>query len=931
MKKKIFAVLLAVLMLLPTLASFSGIGAKDYTIDKFESPEAKLENMIVAAVSKDGNIMMYFDEFSGEIAIKNVTTGEIILSNPYNVVDKIKDKDLRGQYLSQIYLNYIPIGSQTPNTYYSYTDCVGYNQMKIVAHKENGIVVEYTLGDSRTELLVPLKMTVEDYEALYNQLNKEAKQYFDQNYEKIDPNGTDEYGNPWLPSIRDSFLKRYPISATTPLYAIKTASLKQPAIVQRIINYLEAQTDYTYEQLLIDYEKVKESTDTFTTGEKAHFTFNVTYTVDNDGFTAELDAGSLKYNKEKYYIESIAILPFLGAAGRNETGYTFVPDGSGALVRFEDMVAKNKKDTLTVPIYGTDFALYQISERNQEPRTMPVFGMINTSGATANGYFAIIEDGDALATVLSTHTDLYHYAYATFKLASSDTYDLADALSSGVSSSKPINVKADPDNYYEGKCKIKYAILSNNVNSTSEEASYVGMAKYYRDYLTAKGDISKLKAEEINDFTRLFLEVFGAIDVEEKFLTFPVNVNKPLTTFDDVKTIHKDLGTGGVGNMTFILKGFANGGLSSKYPTYVKWQKKLGGADGMNSLLSYMEGITDGSTVAPEFDFTYSQKLKNFSGFSYKNTGVKTLDNRYSTKRQYNAATQTFERTGGVAISSGSFALAFDKFYDDISEYKVTHLTLSTLGSDVNSDLDKKGIYYDREASKDNITAMLGKFKEKNYGIILSTGNSFTLKYTDSIVGASLDSSRFNMESEAVPFYGMVLHGSIEFAGNAINMDGDKDYMFLKALENGASLYFTLAYQNGEYLKFDKTYNKYYSLNYSQLRDDIINMYGEYNAIMADKQDEFIISHVFMNVKYGYDVARKELDTGDKIAINDSSVSFVLYGNEGDTTGTGFILNYNAFRVYVVDSNGNEIVVEPFSYVEVTSDVNAKEFTVVSR
>ncbi|MBQ3589804.1 MAG: hypothetical protein II980_05065, partial [Clostridia bacterium] len=106
---------------------------------------------------------------------------------------------------------------------------------------------------------------------------------------------------------------------------------------------------------------------------------------------------------------------------------------------------------------------------------------------------------------------------------------------------------------------------------------------------------------------------------------------------------------------------------------------------------------------------------------------------------------------------------------------------------------------------------------------------------------------------------------------------------------------------------------------------------GEYNAIMADKQDEFIISHVFMNVKYGYDVARKELDTGDKIAINDSSVSFVLYGNEGDTTGTGFILNYNAFRVYVVDSNGNEIVVEPFSYVEVTSDVNAKEFTVVSR
>jgi hypothetical protein len=917
-------------MLLPVFAGFAG--AKDYTTESFENPEAKLENMIVAAVSEDGNLMLYFDEFSGELAVKNVSTGEILLSNPYNVTEKIADKALREQYLSQIYLNYRKIGSSATSTYYSYTDCVNYNQMKIVEHKTNGIVVEYTLGDSRTELLVPLKMTVEDYEALYNKLSYDAKRYFNLHYEKIDPYGTDKYGNPYLPEIQENWLKQYPISATTPLYVIKSASLKSPSTVQNIINYIEKQTDYTYEQLLIDYEKVKEDTDTFTTGEKAHFTFKVTYTVDNDGFSAELDAGTLQYNKEEYYIESIALLPYLAAANRNDTGYTFVPDGSGALVRFEDIVAKNKRDTLTVPLYGTDFALYQISERNQEARTMPVFGMINTSGAYAKGFFAIIEDGETIATVLSTHSDQYHLAYATFKLTATDTYDLADALSSGVSSSKLVGVKADPDDYYEGKCKIKFAVLSDHEDSASKEASYVGMAKYYREYLNSKNDISKLEDEDLDSFTRIFLEVFGAIDVEEKFLTFPVKSNKPLTTFDDVKTIHKDLSDGGVGNMTFILKGFANGGLASKYPTYVKWQKKLGGADGMNSLLSYMEGLSDGSIVAPEFDFTYSQSLKSFSGFKYKNTGVKTLDNRYSTKRQYNAATQTFERTGGVAISSGSFALAFEKFYDDISEYNVTHLMLSTLGSDINSDFDKKGDFYDREASKDNITSLLGKFDEKNYGIILNAGNSFTLKYTESIVGASLDSSRFNIQSEAVPFYGMVLHGSIEFAGNAINMDGDKDYMFLKALENGASLYFTLAYKDGEYLKFDKTYNKYYSLNYEQLRDDIINMYSEYNGIMSDKQNKVIISHKFMNAEYGYNVSRKELTTGDMVAINDSSVTFVLYGeNDNETTGTGFILNYNAFRAYIVDSNGNQIVVEPFSYVEVNSNVNATEFTVVSR
>ena len=447
MKKKIFAVLLAVLMLVPALAGFAS--AKDYITDKFENAEAKLENMIVSAVSPDGNIYLYFDEFSGELAVKNQATGEILLSNPYDITDRIKDEGLKAQFLSQIYINYRAIGASQSSTYYSYTDCVNYNQLKIVDHYATGILVEYTLGDSRTELLVPLKMTVEDYETLYNKLNYEAQRYFNLHYEKIDPYGKDKYGDDHLPEIRDKWLRQYPISATTPLYVIKPTSLSAPKTVQNIINYIEAQTDYTYEQLLIDYEKVKESTDTFTFGEKANFKFNVKYTVENDGFSAEFDAGSLEYNKEKYYIETVALLPYFGAANRANTGYTFVPDGSGALVRFEDLVAMNRRDTLTVRLYGTDFALYQISERNLEARTMPVFGLINTSGAHAKGFFAIIEDGEALATVLSTHTEQYHNIFSTFKLVSTDTYDLADALSSGISSSKLVGVKADPDDYYD--------------------------------------------------------------------------------------------------------------------------------------------------------------------------------------------------------------------------------------------------------------------------------------------------------------------------------------------------------------------------------------------------------------------------------------------------------------------------------------------------
>ena len=447
------------------------------------------------------------------------------------------------------------------------------------------------------------------------------------------------------------------------------------------------------------------------------------------------------------------------------------------------------------------------------------------------------------------------------------------------------------------------------------------MANYYRDYLTNKGVISKIKAESITDFTKLFIEMFGSILVDEKVLTFPVKVHKALTTFEDVQTIHKELSDSGLGNMTFVLKGFANGGLNSQYPTYVKWQKVLGGKAGFEALLDYAKGAD--LEIAPDVEFTYSQGIKNFSGMSYKQDGIRTLDNRYSTKREYNAATQTFERTGGVAISSASFAYAYDKFYASVSDYQLTTLAVRSLGSDLNSDYDKEE-YYDREATKDNVVTMLkllgGKAQgsdNKGYNLIIDSGNSYAIEHASSILGASLDSSRFFIQSEAVPFYGIVYHASIEFAGNAINMDGDSDYMFLKALENGASLYFTVAKGNTQYLKFDKEYNKYYSVQYSILKDSIVETYKTYNELMKDKQDKYIIQHEFLNADYGYNVVRKGENGASDVLINNSSVVRVVY--EG---GNGFILNYNSFPVYVDNGGKEPQMIDAFGYIPYSQNNN---------
>ena len=129
-------------------------------------------------------------------------------------------------------------------------------------------------------------------------------------------------------------------------------------------------------------------------------------------------------------------------------------------------------------------------------------------------------------------------------------------------------------------------------------------------------------------------------------------------------------------------------------------------------------------------------------------------------------------------------------------------ISASTLGSDLNSDFDKKDPY-NREDAKSYTTELLTEIKDQYGTIMLDCGNAYTLKYADHLLNVSLDSSRYYYSSQSVPFMGVVLHGNIQFAGTPTNMAGDIKYETLKIIENGANPYFILAYQNTEELKDD--------------------------------------------------------------------------------------------------------------------------------
>ncbi len=69
----------------------------------YETPEAKLATM--KRKLKKGDYELYSDETSGEVAVRNVTTGQILFTNPYDIGASNATDSIKYQLLSQIIIS----------------------------------------------------------------------------------------------------------------------------------------------------------------------------------------------------------------------------------------------------------------------------------------------------------------------------------------------------------------------------------------------------------------------------------------------------------------------------------------------------------------------------------------------------------------------------------------------------------------------------------------------------------------------------------------------------------------------------------------------------------------------------------------------------------------------------------------------------------
>lgn len=847
-----------------------------------ETPQDKLSLMDLR-LEKDG-YRLYVDAYSGEVAVECIASGEILFSNPYDVYkDKDATEDIKSQLLSQLKVNFTNIATDEEEDYWSYEWAASRGQI-IVKNIKNGIRVEYTIGREQSKYLVPERIEKSSFESkLYNAV-KETMTNDEDGFTKADKELLDDKLGEWgfyqlkdpsaesVQSIIAEMHKSFPITKKMPIYVLDptTSNAEKARLEQFIKTYAP---DYSYDDLDEDHLKVEwESED----DNPPLFKMALEYTLDNMGVSVRLPANGIRFAESLYRLNSIDILPYMGAGENPNSGYTFFPDGSGTLFDFEDTAALGVSTNVQGKIYGVDYAYHDITGTHQETIRYPVFGIyeneelivkqekpetdedeeeetVKTPVETyykERGFVAIVEEGDALMELAAYHPIIphnYNTVKMTVKPRPNDTYNVADAISVGQNDTWTV-VSARK---YTGSYKVRYIMLTSDEVAAEKgltdtyDTSYVGMAKAYRDYLINKGVLNKLTSEDVKSDIPLYIETFGAMETTERFLSIPFTVMTPLTTFADINTMYDEFAAKGINNINFIMTGYTKGGLTEpRAPYNLKWEKAVeeGGMDFEELTAAARE---KGFQLFPDFDFAFTKTNMLFDGVNLKNHAVKTIDDRYSSKREYSATKQTYISYYELALSPAYFSHFYEKFTQKYLEYNPIGISVSTLGSYLNSDFDEDEPY-NRSDSRD-FTERAFQYIRENYNKVMTAGgNAFTWKYVDYITDIALDSSRFAESSAAVPFLAIVLHGYVEYTGTAINMEGNMEYSLLKALESGASLNFILSYQNTDNLKDDMLLSHYYSIRYDIWFNDVVSLYSELNGLLKDLQTSTIETHKFL-------------------------------------------------------------------------------------
>ncbi|MFA6628030.1 MAG: DUF5696 domain-containing protein, partial [Bacilli bacterium] len=536
-------------------------------------------------------------------------------------------------------------------------------------------------------------------------------------------------------------------------------------------------------------------------------------------------------------------------------GMMVIPDGSGAIINFNNGKAELNYSGYNKSVYGLDKAF--TLDRSVEDVQDLMFGMFGFIDSTAGkGIMTVVEKGapqSKLTADIPRGSNLYNTIYYTTSIRENEFVTAGTGWNS-VKFPKWSKTLAPNDVVYN------FIFLENT------ELSYIGVANKYREYLIDKYDLTPKDTTTTNLTNINFLGAF-----ERYAMILGIKYMKPdsLTTFSQAKTIISDLIDAGVNNLSVSYSSWTSKEFEYETTANLQASTVLGGKKGLINLSNYLND--NNIAFYPEL-YIASSKGYDYPFGNIKYT-TKSVGNNYAIQYPFNLATlyEDKDLAPTYYISPSYYQSVASRLFASYSKFGITGAYLSDLGNMKVGDYSKNQEIYGYDSNRYQMATLADMQNKMDY-IQLSTPYDYAFQYVDTAINVPVTSSTYGIFDQTIPFYQLVVSGLFDYSTELVNGASNRsaNYYFVKALETGSNLYFQLSYENPNVL-LETDYTQYFQTYYENWEDTIIDFNNRINATKI--HEGRLINHE----RLAKDIAKVTYSNGVILVVNSSNRAYT-YG-----------------------------------------------------
>ncbi|MCL2356034.1 MAG: DUF5696 domain-containing protein [Defluviitaleaceae bacterium] len=556
----------------------------------------------------------------------------------------------------------------------------------------------------------------------------------------------------------------------------------------------------------------------------------------------------------------IDFMQFFGAGGTDAEGFMLVPSGSGGIIMFNN--GKEREEPFRSAVYGLNPLVNIVRPQVTQPVRLPIFGMQNDGAA----FLAQVYSGAGLAVVnagVSGGTTDFNTAWFRFVLRASTEITMAGAGT---------DMAVIQEAAYTGDITVIYHFIAGENPGVGE------MAQVYQDFLVERGVLTPLDGPGNRSF---YMDVVGAIDARRHIVGTPYTTTEVMTTLEDAERFVSLLNEGGVDTIQMQLHGWLNRGINHDVAKNVRRVRGVGSRQEMLDLNERLQESGGGLHPAVNFQLT-NWHSRNFRPTFESARHLAGYDGSTARHASRDSITMWFSphiNDWYYLVHPGALPFHIDRFLPAYENRTgMDGLALTDMGDILTESLFRRNAV-DRESARLIVVSQLGRMSEEIPNLVISGGNDYTFPYASHLVGVPTQADLQYIIDYEVPFFPMVVHGFIEFAGVPANMREhySPQLVLLNSMATGASPRYMFTQAPTRVTQFTP-HERLYSTHYLNWMQAAIEHYHIFNEVYAPLRAERIVNFEILAGRYmyigGQQVTVTEFSDGTRIYVNNTAADF---------------------------------------------------------